>query len=412
MPDRIVLHADMDAFYASIEERDRPELRGLPIIVGAVSRRGVVAAASYEARKYGVRSAMPGFRARELCPNGVFLDSDIAKYARVSDQVHAVFEEFTPEIEPIALDEAFLDVTGSVQLFGGPIALARRLKERVREATELPVSIGIANSKLVAKIACALSKPDGLRYVAPEETRALLDPLPVRRLWGVGPVLEQALLRAGFTTLRDIAEADLDRLRAAAGDRAIELVQLARGEDERPVVANRAAKSYGEENTFEADIRALPIITGALTSHSHAVARRLRHDGVAGRTVSIKIKLARARGEVRSRVDHGFERKYPLLTRSRTLPHPTDDASEIREVALGLWHASGIDEPIRLLGVSVSNLTARQQLGLFGEGQADRGRKLGPALDAIRRRFGDAAISVATGDPTKAAPTLRKKHGI
>jgi DNA polymerase-4 len=420
--ERIVLHADMDAFYASIEERDRPELRGLPIIVGAVSGRGVVAAASYAAREFGVRSAMPGFRARELCPQGVFLGSDIAKYAKVSEQVHAVFEEFTPQIEPIALDEAFLDVTGSAHLFGGPVELARRLKQRVRDVTQLPVSCGIASNKLVAKIACALGKPDGLKFVPTDATRALLDPLPVRRLWGVGPVAERALVEAGFTHLRDVAEADVDVLRAVVGDRAIELMRLARGEDDRPVIADRAAKSYGEENTFERDVSALPVITAALTSHSHAVARRMRHDAVSARTVTIKIKLGRARGEMTSRLDSSAnERKYPLLTRSKTLPQATDDAAVIRDVAIALWHASGVNEPIRLLGVSMSNIEphAQHQLGLFGDGAAergqpaaDRGRKLGPALDAIRKRFGDDAISVATGDPQKATFSTRKKSGV
>jgi DNA polymerase-4 len=415
--ERLVLHADMDAFYASIEERDRPELRGLPIIVGAVSRRGVVAAASYAARKFGVRSAMPGFRARQLCPSGIFLPSDIAKYAAVSEQVHRVFEEFTPVIEPIALDEAFLDVTGSLGLFGTPLELAQRLKQRVREVTGLTVSCGLANSKLVAKIACSLSKPDGLRYVPQAETRALLNPLPVRRLWGVGPVAERALVEAGFEQLRDIAEADLDQLRAVVGDRALELMQLARGEDDRPVVADRAAKSYGEENTFEQDISEPAVISGALTSHAHAVARRLRHDAVAGRTVSIKIKLGRARGVTSSRIDAGqAERKYPLLTRSKTLPRATDDAALIRDVAIELWRTSGVREPIRLLGVSLSNLESHAplQLGLFGESPTDgqeRAQKLGPALDAIRRRFGNDAIAVATGDPQKATPSTRKKHG-
>lgn len=415
MAERIVLHADMDAFYASIEERDRPELRGLPIIVGAVSGRGVVAAASYAARKFGVRSAMPGFRARELCPQGVFLGSDIAKYAKVSDQVHEVFQEFTPQIEPIALDEAFLDITASAHLFGGPIELGRRLRARVREVTQLPVSCGIAPNKLVAKIACSLGKPDGLRFVPASEVRALLDPLPVRRLWGVGPVAERALIEAGFTHLRDIADADLGKLRSVAGDRALELMSLARGEDDRPVESDRAAKSYGEENTFARDITALDVITGALTSHAHAVARRLRSDAVAGRTVTIKIKLGRARSHIRSRIDSTLtEPKYPLLTRSKSLPQPTDDAAVIRDVAIALWHASGVREPIRLLGVSLSNLEPQKQLALFGDAKQDsqeRSRKLGPALDAIRKRFGDDAIAVATGDPEKATFSTRKKRG-
>jgi DNA polymerase-4 len=411
--DRIVLHADMDAFYASIEERDRPELRGLPIIVGAISGRGVVAAASYAARKFGVRSAMPGFRAHQLCPQGVFLGSDIQKYAKVSAQVHEVFEEFTPQIEPIALDEAFLDITGSAHLFGGAVELGRKLKQRIREVTELPVSCGIANNKLVAKIACSLSKPDGLRYVAVEETRALLDPLPVRRLWGIGPVAERSLIEAGFTHLRDVARADPDALHSVVGDRALELIRLARGEDDRLVIADRAAKSYGEENTFERDVSALAVITEALTGHSHAVARRLRTDQVTGRTVTIKIKLGRARGEVTSRIDSALtERKYPLLTRSKTLPHATDDAAVIREVAIALWHASGVDEPIRLIGVSLSNIQPQSQLALFGNETQERGRKLGPALDAIRKRFGEDAISVATKDPQKATFSTRKKSGV
>jgi DNA polymerase-4 len=412
--ERIVLHADMDAFYASIEERDQPDLQGKPIIVGAVSKRGVVAAASYAARAYGVRSAMPGFRARELCPHGVYLPADIAKYARVSAQVHAIFQEFTPEIEPIALDEAFLDITASAHLHGGPIQLGQRLRERVREETRLPVSCGIASSKLVAKIACSLSKPDGLRYVALDETRQLLDPLPVRRLWGVGPVAERALVEAGYHSLRDVAEADLSRLREVAGDRAAALVQLARGIDDRPVVADREAKSYGEENTFERDIHELDVVSAALTSHAHAVARRMRHDRIRGRTITIKIKLARARGERESRVDpHALERKYPLLTRSKTLIEPTDDAAVIRETALHLWHASKLDVEIRLLGVSVSNLTSEQpqQLTLFDHDRRQKAQQLGPALDAIRRRFGEHAIAVATGDPEKATPTTRKKHG-
>jgi DNA polymerase-4 len=186
---RLVLHADMDAFYASIEQRDHPELRGKPVIVGASSSRGVVAAASYEARKFGIRSAMPGFRARELCPDGIFLPSDMAKYAHVSDEVREVFERFSPDIEPIALDEAFLDVSGSLGLFGDALTLGRRLKAEVREAVGLAVSVGIGPSKLVAKLACTLSKPDGFLYCPPDAVTWFLHPLTVRRLWSVGPVM-------------------------------------------------------------------------------------------------------------------------------------------------------------------------------------------------------------------------------
>src|SRR3954465_6991753 len=236
MSSRFILHADMDAFYASIEQRDHPELRGRPVIVGANSARGVVAAASYEARKFGVRSAMPGFRARALCPQGVFIAPNMARYAEVSEQVHSVFQEFTPEIEPIALDEAFLDITGSERLFGGPLQLATRLKQRVRERTGLTVTVAVAPNKLVAKIACTLAKPDGLRIVQPGEVRGLLAPLPVRKLWGVGPVLAEKLQRLGLRTLGDLVAHDPRQLARDLGDRAAELQALAAGHDPRPVI--------------------------------------------------------------------------------------------------------------------------------------------------------------------------------
>ncbi|HEX2674726.1 MAG TPA: DNA polymerase IV, partial [Polyangiaceae bacterium] len=286
---RLILHADMDAFYASIEQRDRPELRGLPVIVGANSARGVVSAASYEARKYGVRSAMPGFRAHALCPHGVFLAPNMARYAEVSEQVHEVFAEFTPEIEPIALDEAFLDITGSARLFGGPLQLATQLKQRVRERTGLSVTVGVAPNKLVAKIACTLAKPDGLRVVEGHEVRALLAPLPVRRLWGVGPVLAQKLERLGLKTLADLVNYDERQLTRDLGDRAALLQALAAGHDQRPVVSARAAKSIGEENTFEVNVIERERVSAALTSHADEVARRLRRSGYVGHTITLKI---------------------------------------------------------------------------------------------------------------------------
>lgn len=406
---RIVLHADMDAFFASIEERDRPELRGLPVIVGAVSPRGVVAAASYAARQFGVRSAMPGFRARELCPNGIYLPSDIKKYARVSEEVHGVFEEFTPLIEPLALDEAFLDITGSVHLYDSARALAERLKARVREVTGLAISCGVAPNKLVAKIACSLGKPDGLYCVEPHEVRALLDPLPIRRLFGVGPVTERALGAAGYATFADLAAAHAPALRAIVGDRAEALIQLARGEDEREVEPNRAAKSYGEENTFERDLRrGDEAISNALTTHAHAVSRRLRSDALRGRTITLKVRLGTR--------DARDTARYPLRTRSRSLNEATDDAAVIRRVALELWQSSGIAEPIRLLGIAVSNLSeaavSPAQLELFAADGGDaRSGKLGPALDRIRARFGDDAIQVGGRAPDKLTPSSRKKRG-
>jgi len=411
MSQRYILHADMDAFYASIEQRDHPELRGRPVIVGANSARGVVAAASYEARKFGVRSAMPGFKARALCPQGVFLPANIARYAEVSEQVHAVFRSFTPEIEPIALDEAFLDITGSERLFGGPLELATRLKRLVLERTELTISVAVAPNKLVAKIACTLAKPDGLRVVPPSEVRALLEPLPLRRLWGVGPVLGARLARLGLKTFADLVRYDAEQLAREFGDRAAELQALAAGVDTRPVVSERAAKSIGEENTFETDTLEPEKVSAVLTAHADEVARRLRRSGYAGFTVTLKIKLGTARGRREARAFGEDEPVYPLLTRSRTLRVATDDGGVIRQVALELWTAAKIEEPVRLLGVSVSQLIQgeRAQLELFTE-QRPR-RELGRALDAIRERFGRDAIGPAVGSYEKVTPSLRKKRG-
>jgi len=400
----------MDAFYASVEQRDHPELRGKPVIVGATSKRGVVAAASYEARRFGVRSAMPGFRARELCPDGVFLPSNIAHYAAVSAEVHEVLLSFTPEIEPIALDEAFLDITGSLKLLGEPRVLAAKLKQAVRDRTSLNVSVGVATSKLVAKIACTLGKPDGLRVVEPGEVRALLDPLPIRRLWGVGPVLGAKLQTLGIETFLDLASYDRARLESQLGERAGELQRLARGEDERPVEAYRAPKSYGEESTFESDVTAREHVTAALTSHAEAVARRLRHDEYAGRTVTIKAKLSRARGRRESRdVSATTEPYYPLVTRSRTLPEATNDGAQIRSVAVELWDEAKLGEPVRLLGVSLSNLerAGGVQLELFQRPKS----ALGKALDAITERFGEQAISRAVERPEKLTPGRSRKRG-
>ncbi|HEX7671600.1 MAG TPA: DNA polymerase IV [Polyangiaceae bacterium] len=429
MTERLVLHADMDAFYASIEQRDHPEYRGKPVIVGATSARGVVAAASYEARVFGIRSAMPGFRAHELCPDGVFLPSNMALYGQVSDQVHEVFERFSPDIEPLALDEAFLDITGSVGLFGGALELGRRLKSEVREAVGLAVSVGIGPSKLVAKLACTFSKPDGFLMVPPDTVTWFLHPLPIRRLWGVGPVMEEKLVGIGIRTIGDLARYNLRSLERELGDRAAEFQRMARGEDDRDVEASLAPKSYGEENTFEHDIIGdRDAVTAALTAHSEAVARRLRHDSYKGRTVSLKIKLGRTRGFRTSRTDGGSEPVYPLLTRARTLPRATSDGKVIRDTAVSLWDAAGITEPVRLLGVTLSNLEheadTMEQLDLFRRTVGAAGEKtepivrerdqvdlLGPTLDAITDRFGKGEIRRAVDEPEKATASDKRKRG-
>lgn len=409
---RWILHADMDAFFASIEIRDRPELAGKPVIVGGLSGRGVVSAASYEARKFGVRSALPMFEARRLCPSGIFLPPRIEYYAEVSAAVHDVFLEFTPEIEPIALDEAFLDITASIALLGAPAAMGRALKRRIAEATQLAVSVGIASSKLVAKIACTSGKPDGLVVIEPGCERSLLDPLPVRRLWGIGPVSAAALEQRGIRTIAQLAECKPADLAPVLGSRAEEVIAMASGRDSRTVDAERDAKSCGEECTFEADVSDRQRIVETITAHSEAVGRRLRRDGKAGRTVTLKIKLGQAqrRGPDRNR-PHEQAPIYRQLTRSRTLARPTNDGKEIWEVAVALWDELGQMPPIRLLGVSASGLTSagEHQLDLF-ETQRPA-RRLCEAMDAIESRFGRGAIHRGIGAAQKATPSSTRKRG-
>ncbi len=414
---RWILHADMDAFYASVEQRDHPEFRGKPVIVGANSPRGVVSAASYEAREFGVRSAMPGFRARELCPQGIFVGGDMQKYSRVSAQVRRVFAEVTDQIEPLALDEAFLDITGSLGLFGDPWEIGQRIKRRVYEETELVVSVGIGPNKLVAKLACGLCKPDGLSLVHSEEVEALLAPLSVRKLWGIGPQTEKLLVQHGLRLIGDIARATPARLRAVVGDRAEELARRARGIDDRPVESSRAPRSIGEEATFESDVDDPDRIASSITAHAEAVARRARRAGFRGRTITLRIKLSRRRGRRQSRTTEQGEPIYPLLSRSETLHEPTDDGAVIRRVALELWARAGIEEPVRLLGVTLSALEASHtvQLELFesprsSDGTA-RARALGTAMDAIQERFGEGSVRRGIEGPKKITHGDRLKIG-
>ena len=399
---RVVLHADMDAFYASVEQRDRPELRGKPVVVGGTGNRGVVSAASYEARTYGVRSAMPTVQARKLCPDAIFVPGDMAKYGRVSAQIRTVFESISSDVEPLSLDEAFIDVTGSIRLLGPPLEIGRLLKERVKQATALNVSVGIGPAKLVAKIASDLSKPDGLLQVTPDEVEDFLAPLPVWRLWGVGPVTQTALERGGIKTIGDVTRAPRDRLVACVGPAADHLKQLARGEDARVVEADRDARSYGEEHTFDRDVRDDRRVREAIIDHAEAVARRLRHDGVRARTVVAKWKLARSLGGGR----------FPLVTRRTTLPKPTDDGATLSRAAIELWTRNRPSEPIRLIGVAAASIVgdAADQLNLF-DGDGRRRAKLNDALDQIVARYGADSIGRAVQRGRKAAPTLQLKRG-
>jgi DNA polymerase-4 len=388
----------MDAFYAAVEQRDRPELRGQPVIVGGTGSRGVVSAASYEARAFGVRSAMPTFEARRRCPDGVFLRGSMRRYTRESRRIFEIFRRFTPLVQGLSLDEAFLDVSGTERLFGPPAALAQRLRAEVHAETGLVVSVGIAPVKMVAKIASDLAKPDGLLEVPADRVRAFLDPLPVGRLWGVGPVAQGRLAGSGFHTVGDLARADPAQLEALLGSWGLRIAQLARGDDVSEVEPYRDAVSYSEENTFGSDVDDRGVLESTIIAHAEAVARRLRRDGLRARTVTLKLKLGRRRAP--------GPRGYPLITRRTTLAEPTDDGDAIARAGSELLDRADLREPLRLLGVGVTNLVGSEgeQLSLFAApaGSARRGQ-LNRALDEISRRFGDGAVVRGGESDTKRA---------
>jgi DNA polymerase IV len=376
---RAILHLDMDAFYASVEQRDDPALRGRPVIVGGHPKRGVVLAASYQVRPSGVRSAMPMAQAVRLAPDAVVVPPRFQAYAEASEQVFAIFERYTPLVEPLSLDEAFLDVTGSVSLFGPPGAIATRIRREVAEEIQLPCSAGIAAVKFVAKVASDLAKPNGQREVAATETRAFLAPLPVARLWGVGPKLEATLRALGLRTVGDVAAADARLLVEQLGDTGRHLAELARGEDERSVVPDRQAKSIGAEDTFAEDTDSREALERALHAQALRVGRRLRRASLKARTVQLKVKLA----------------DFTLLTRRRTLETPTDDGQRLYREAADLLGRLALPRPVRLTGVSAQELVgARSQLGLFVEPDA-RSDRLNAALDAIAARYGQGAVTPA-----------------
>jgi len=384
VPSPTILHADMDAFYAAVEQRDHPELRGKPVIVGGRGNRSVVLTASYEARVFGVHSAMPGVQAHRLCPDGIFVPPRMSHYVAIARDIRRVFEEFTPLVEPVSLDEAFLDISGSLRLFHDAVQLAQQLKARVRAVTGLTISVGIGPTKMVAKIASGLSKPDGLIEVPPERVETFLHPLPVKELWGVGPTMQRRLHRLGLTTIGALADADPQRLDRDLGHLGAALWALAHGHDRGAVDPDRQRKSYGEEETFERDLRDGPIVRRTIAAHAEAVAARLRAGSCRGRTVTLKVKLAQ-------RLAPG---KYPVLTRRLTLPLPTDDGTTIADAALQLWHTMRSGLLVRLIGVAVSSIehTGPAQLALFTPIDARR-NALNLALDKLTARFGGAVVT-------------------
>ena len=387
---RVIMHADMDAFYASVEQRDHPELQGRPLAVGGDNTRGVVAAASYEARRFGVRSAMPSVEARRRCPKLIFVRGNMGLYKKESARLFDIFREFSPAVERISLDEAFLDLTGSARLMGPAKQVGERLRKRVHDQLTLPISVGIAPVKMVAKIASAAAKPDGLLEVTASEMKPFLDPLPVGRIWGVGPVAQERLEALGFHTIGDVAHAKDDDLHHALGDWGIEIAQLARGEDIRDIEPYREAVSYSEEHTFAKDVAVKRELEPLVREHAESVARRLRHDGVRAHTVVLKWKSGQRNAP--------GARGYPVFTRRTTLTQPTDDGRTIAENAIGLLHRCGPDGAIRLLGVGCTGLTSESadQLSLFDAGTNARRSTLNQTVDQITQRFGKKAIGALT----------------
>ncbi len=377
----MILDADMDAFYASVEERDRPELVGKPVIVGgSPEKRGVVSAANYVARRYGVHSAMPSVTAHRLCPQGIYLPPRIDYYAEVSAQIREAFERFTPLVEPLSLDEAFLDVTGSEHLFGPAMDIGRKIKQTIRQELRLVASVGVAPNKFLTKIASDLKKPDALVVVEPDKVQEFLDPLPVERLWGVGKQSSKVFQRLGIRTIGQLRQWPLDVLQARFGSSGEHLWNLAYGRDDRPVVSEREAKSISNETTFERDITDMEVLRAWLVDLVEQVGWRLRRQRLRGRTVQLKVRFA----------------DFSLTTRSQTLPEPTDITDEFRRAVDDLLcHRLPAGHlPVRLLGLGVSGLddTGLVQGILFDQEERQKQSQVDAVADQVKEKFGFGAI--------------------
>ncbi len=376
---RKIIHLDLDAFYASVEQLDDPSLRGKPVIVGGSEGRGVVCAASYEARVFGVRSAMAMGRARQLCPQAIVRSVRMARYSELSQRVFGIFGRFTDRVEGLSIDEAFLDVGGSERLFGSPVEIARRIKEEILGEVGLRISAGVAPNKFLAKLATEAGKPDGLVEVTPDGVEAFLLPLPVRRLWGVGEVTAQRLEGLGIRTVSDLRGLGEDRLRHLFGAGGSHLFRLARGEDDRPVEGGGEAKSVSQEETYERDQWDLEVLGRDLLEQAGRVALRLRRMGMQGRCVTVKVRYG----------------NFETVTRSQTLEAGTDHARDLHRVAVELLGRTEAGKrSVRLLGLGASSLEAAGsgQAGLFAEEKRERLRALDRAVDQLAGRFGKGGV--------------------
>lgn len=377
----MILHVDMDAFYAAIEQRDNPNLFGKPVVVGgSPTGRGVIAAASYEARKFGLHSAMPSSQAIRLCPRAIFIKPQIEKYSAVSKQIREIFNRFTPVFEPLALDEAFLDVAGSQKLFGDAETIGRQIQTTIAEELQLVASVGVAPNKFLAKLASDLDKPNGFMVVQQANVTEFLDPLDISRVWGIGPKTQQTFLKLGVQRIGQLRRLPMETLKQLFGLNADHFWRLARGIDTRQVVPDRIAKAVGHESTFSQDVNDDHILESWVWELADQVGRRLRRNQIRGKTIRVKIRF------------HDFR----TISRSKTIAAHTNATRVIAENSLRLLHAVRNEQrdSIRLLGVSVGGLsrqTGQQQL-LFGQQQDEQAKQIDSTADAIRDRFGSAAM--------------------
>ncbi len=389
---RTILHVDMDAFFASVEQLDDPSLRGKPVLVGYDGPRGVVAAASYEARPSGCRSAMAMAVAKRLCPAAIVVPVRMGRYVEVSDRLFKIFDEFSPVVEPLSVDEAFLDLTGSEKLLGDGPAVAAKLKRRVREETRLTASVGVAPNKFLAKLASDLEKPDGLTVIGAADIDRILPPLPVTRLWGVGPVTAERLGKLGIRTIGDLRSADAQYLRASLGEEADHYLRLARGLDDRAVTPDSDAKSIGQEQTFDHDLTSAEQLRGVLLEQVEQVARRLRRHGLTARGVSLKIRFG----------------DFQTINRSATLDTATDTTQVLwlaGKAIFDKWAAERF-QPVRLLGITAERLgpAGAGQMGLFTDPQQAKQKTLDAVTDSIIEKFGKGAIRRGGNKPETRSP--------
>jgi DNA polymerase-4 len=386
-PPRHILHVDMDAFFAAIVQRDRPELRGRPVLIGGDGPRSVVSTASYEARVFGCHSAMPMAQAKRLCPQAIIVGVPGEAIRVASAQVFGILEHYTPMVQPVSVDEAYLDVTGSARLLGDAVTIARKLKSEILTTLHLTASVGVAPNKFLAKLASDLNKPDGLTVIEPQRVQAILDPLPMGKIPGVGPAQSARLSKIGVKTIGDLRQTPRQLLGQWFGaEHADHLIRLANGQDDHPVADDREAKSIGQEQTFGVDVEDAHEVRGVLLQQCEQVGRRLRKHGVAAQTVTVKIRYG----------------DFETITRAATLPEPTDLTDDLWHAGRAIFDrwASASFRPVRLIGITASKLTPAGQVqhSLFADPQREKKQALDRTLDTIAGKFGKRAIGRAGPD--------------